>query len=59
MFNFNKILDGVIGLVTTVVSVIKSEFFIEQMGTERFLMFIVLVVVMTLVMLSGPSKENR
>ena len=56
---FNKFIDGIIGIIMTIVSIVKSDFFIREMGTEKFIMFVVLVIVMTLVMLSGPSKENR
>ena len=56
---FNKFVDGIIGIIMTIVSIIKSDFFIEQMGFERFGLFVVLVIVMTLVLLSDSPKENR
>ena len=57
---FNKYIDIFGGIITTVLSVIKSEFLINRMGVEKYMTLIIVLIIVTLVMLSDSRKmENR
>lgn len=56
----HKYIDVLGGIMTTILSVIKSEVLISRMGTEKFMVLIIVLVITTLVMLSDSGKmENR
>lgn len=57
---FNKYIDVLSGVFTTILSIIKSEFLINRMGADKFMLMIIVLVIVTLVMLSDSGKmENR
>ena len=56
----HKYIDVLGGIMTTILSVVKSEVLISRMGTEKFMVLIIVLVITTLVMLSDSGKmENR
>lgn len=57
---FIKYIDVLGGIFTTILSIIKSEFLINRMGADKFMLMIIVLVIVTLVMLSDSGKmENR
>lgn len=59
MLDFNRYLDSMIGIITTILSIVKSEFLIERMGIEKFGITIIVLVIVTIVMLSDSPKKDR
>ena len=60
MMFFERYIDSIIGIITTILSIVKGSFLIEKMGPDKYLMLIIVLVIVTLVMLSDSEKmENR
>lgn len=60
MFIFEKYIDSIIGIITTILSIVKGSFLIGKMGPEKYLTLIIVLIIVTLVMLSDSGKvENR
>ena len=59
MFEYSKYIEVLSGIITTVLSIVKSELLINKMGIEKFGLMIIILIIMTLIMLSDSPKKDR